>query len=216
MKKLKLVLLLLVIFPLGLDGISQTVNQAELHGTPTISGIKYDRSYLNEHTSVDFRFDIGVSYMRLLKPKFRIGTGITYSRMGYNTSYSNHGNLNQGNPINLEQNIYKCFIELPIKFSSQIGNNAVHSFFFDVNLINQLLICTFTESNYGIYYDKVSFKELKDNNRSVYNVAFQIGATYQKSFTNNLYFGLAPFFKIGILYSNDWSAGLKVAMGFNF
>lgn len=219
MNKLKLILFSLVIFPICYDGISQTKNQVELYFAPSISSMD-NHEFADKYISVGFRFDIGVSYMRHIKQNARIGTGISYSIMGdnYFRSYPN-SIVNPGSTSNFESKSYINFIELPFKFSYQIGNNPDNSFYFDLDLINQLLISTLIQYNDDGYEfeEKVSFDELRDNDKRVYYLAIQFGTTYQKSFANNLFLGLSPFFKYGLMWDNHyWKTGLKIALGYKY
>lgn len=212
-------MLLTIIFQIGHDGISQTKNQVELFIAPTISNIWDKHLHADENTKAGFRFDVGISYMRRIIPRVSIGTGFSYSRMGYNYTdtfidYGGHYTT-PGNSFTVKDKVLENYIELPLKFSAQINNNTEHSFLFDFNVINQLLISTKRTSNRG-GDTKRNFKELRDADRKIYNLAVQIGATYQKSFTNNLFFGLSPFYKAGSRNPSNWNVGLKIIMGYNF
>ena len=210
MNQLKLVLLLALIFLLCHDGISQTENQVEIYAAPTMCNEFDDQS-----SSPGLRFDVGASYMRRIHPKASIGTGLSYSSMGSNSNLSYFDYTTQSNEVNSNK-YFINYIEVPFKFSGQISKNGNKSILYDINIINQFLISVYNKSNHEVV-SKSNFKELKDRNADMYDLAIQIGITYQKRFADNLFFGISPFFKFGITqFPNFWSLGLKVAIGSNF
>ena len=146
--------------------------------------------------------------------------GIGYSRMGYNFkhTFTDHGGFytDPGNTITMSEKIFYDYIEFPLRFSSQINNSSAHSFFIDVNVINQLFI-SYKQTSYVGGETKYNCTEVQDKDWEIYNLAFQLCVPYQKRFANNFFLGLAPFYKIN--FKGDfrtWSVGLKIAMGYNF
>jgi hypothetical protein len=215
--KMKSLLLIFVFNLISIIGISQTVNKVELHIAPTLSYRTLDKEHVDLNHTTGVRFDIGMSYMRLIKQKIRIGTGIGYSKMGYNLSdtYPDY----YGDPVALDYKFFRNFIEIPLKFSLKVNNESENSFFIDFNIINQLFMSQFTRSLNDDPDEYLSFSDLKDSDMKIYNLAILIGATYEKSFNNNICLNIAPFFKYGILSLDnvhDWNAGLKIGIGYNF
>jgi hypothetical protein len=213
MNKLIFALLVLIAFQFGRRGTSQTINQVELYFAPTLATISEKDSYRAEHVQPGFRFETGMSYMRRIYPKASIGAGFSYSSMGYNYFYSY---TQQGEETTVKDRIFNNYVEFPFRFSVQINNDPENSFFVDINVINQLLILYNRKSN--IYPDdRENYKDLRDKDWEVYNVAIQFCATYQKRFTSNYFHGISPFFKINIKRNPlNWSVGLKMAVGRNF
>jgi hypothetical protein len=155
--------------------------------------------------------------MRQIKPKVRLGTGIIYSKMGYNMTFG--GVDLYGDPVSMEYKFFRNFIEIPLKLSLKINDNTESLYLFDVNIINQVFISEYSKSlndNPSFYS---SFSDLRKNEMKVYNIAIQAGITYQKSFNSNLYLKISPFIKYSIFSLNnihDCSAGIKIGIGRNF
>jgi hypothetical protein len=219
-KNLNLMFLLAILLLTGHHGISQKKNQVELYIAPTLAGIMDGQNHSADYTSAGLRYDVGVVYMRRTDPIASFGTGFSYSSLGYNFKYTytdvNGYNADPGQTITEKKKVFRNFIELPIMFSAQLWKIQESAFLVDIELINQLLISTRRTSNIGEDV-KESFREIVDEDRTIYNIAVQLGASYQERISNNFYLEVGPYFKIGIRQDpKQWNAGLKFAMGYDF
>ena len=195
---------------------SQKLNQLEFNFTPTLAyrdfkGTSFDYS-------IGFRYDLGISYRKVLSKKITIGVGLGYSEMGYNL-------LNFHVPdTTIIQDIkaFRHFIELPLLLSYEFYKNENKHLFFDINFINQLYVgqvLKVSDNMENMNELTVTFSDLRKFNYDYHNIALQVGLSYLQNFENKLDFRISPFCKYGLFDLDDihdMSFGVKLGLGYNF
>lgn len=207
----------IIIFSLIIDIGVYAQKQISFYFAPTASYRKFTKD-LGINDDIGMRFDVGLKYQFFIKEKLFVGSGLTYSRMGYNYKvyYEEYGI----GKIKIE--LYRDFLELPILFSYQLYNKKKNKFFIDFNLRNQLFVQEKTKMG-GEFPDdlnlnqKKSFSDLRDSDFKLYNIAIQLGFTYQRQLNDKFSLNISPFYKYGLLDManiHDLSFGIKLGIGY--
>jgi hypothetical protein len=193
---------------------SQSVNQFEVYFTPTGSyRLLKDKTGYDERMAP--RFDAGIAYRKIFMNKVAVGTGLDFSKMGYNGSYYY---AYSDDIIDYRYNRY--FLELPLLFSYGFVKKGKDNLILDLGLVNQFLFHTklnIRQNKFRNFEEVMTYKELRDQKQDVYNFAVQAGITYQRNLTEKWTLRFTPAFKFSVLSMNnihDWTVGLKLGVGY--
>jgi hypothetical protein len=195
---------------------SQGNNKIFIHGGPTLSYRKLVDEY-NFDAHPALRYNIGFDFRRSIGCKIEIGSGIIYSKMGYN--YESFSYL-QTETIHMKY--FRNFVEFPFLFCLKIKEQNKNTFLFDINLVNQFIISDelkAKEDEYDNFEGKRNLKDFKESNLRYYNIAVQLGPSYRRELNPSLIFSISPEFKYSLLNMNnihDWSIGLNIGLGYKF
>jgi hypothetical protein len=193
----------------------QDFNKVFLYTGPTLTYRKLSESLFDANPAL--RFDIGFEYKRNISHKIEIGSGISYSKMGYNYEFYYGPTLET---VNIRY--YRNFIEFPLLFSFDIKDFGKNSILINTNLINQILISDQTKAKQDGYENfeyKRELRDFKESDLKFYNMALQLGITYRRELSKNLLLNISPEFKYSLLNMDnihDLSIGLYIALGFKF
>jgi len=214
---LRISLLLLTALLMNFNGRAQQKNLIDFYFAPTFSSINLNREVYVK-PKLGLRFDLGINYQRIVSDKFLLGSGIGFSRMGYNTEQPAHiDGVGTGDYWHIRK--YRDFIELPLMAGYLLVKDEKKSITFDLSIINQLLIGVQekeTDNKLLGYPIKYSFSELKSRGWDTYGLSLLVGGSYRKSISDSLNLRLSPFVKYGLIKmgsSHDYSVGLKIGLG---
>jgi hypothetical protein len=160
---------------------------------------------------------LGFEYRRTILHKIEIGSGISYSKMGYNYEIYYGQTLES-----LNMRYYRNFLEFPVLVSFAIKDFGKSNLLINSNLINQILFNEQTKAKqegYENFEYKRTLKDFKESDLKYYNIALQLGITYRLDLNENLLLNISQEFKYSLLNMNnihDLSIGLIIGLGFKF
>jgi hypothetical protein len=194
---------------------SQDYNKVFVYAGPTITYRKLSENYFDAKPAL--RYNFGIYYKRSINPKFEIGSGIGYSKMGY--CYESPG-YQITETIHLKY--HRNFLEIPLLFSLNLKEQNKNGILINLNIINQLFISEevkVKEDGYDSFEYKRKLRDFKDSNFKYYNIAIQLGLCYRRDLNQNLLLSVSPAFKYSLLDMDnihDWNIGLDIGMGYSF
>lgn len=208
LKLFKLVLLFFCFLSAKLE--AQTQHEFRLYWAPTLSYRSVEKGSFPHQKAM--RYDIGVNYLYSINDKLKIGSGLVFSRKGFDIDEVSVG------MYDITSNSYKYyrdFVEIPLFAELKLKANDKYSLSFDMGLVNQLYIHESTEGNIYGNIDN-SYSDLIDAKYKTYNLAPYLGFSYHRVFNEKLSLIIAPFFEYGLFSLNnihDYSLGLKIGIG---
>jgi len=206
--------LILLSFVSG-DLFSQTKHNIEIQLAPTLNYRTLKKDFGFNH-GIALRFDVGLNYYYKITSKILVGSGIGFSRMGYNV-YVN--NSDSSNTAKIRLKYFRNLIEMPLLFRYNLKENDNNSFELAIGLINQIYLSEEIKSDESIYEYKMSYSEIKENGWRTYNISVLLGPRYNQSINDHIFLSLNPYFKYALLLFNnnvhDFCFGIKLGFGFN-
>ena len=209
--------LISLLFLSTLLNLTGQTNHFEFSISPTLSYRTLVEDYFNHQ--VGLRYDIALDYYSTISNTVVFGTGLGFSRMGYNARL----NAYDQNGIAYTVKLYTArdFIELPMYMGYWVKRSNQKPILLNLSFVNQVFvhqIAKIKDSEFNNNNDsEESFSEIRNSNLKIYNIAVKLGATYEQNLENNLSLRINPFFKYGLLNMNnvhDFALGLKIGLGY--
>jgi hypothetical protein len=210
-----IILILILLCFISGELFSQSKNNIEIQLAPTLSYRTLKKDYGFNH-GVALRYDCGINYHQKITSKISLGSGIGFSRMGYNV-YDYKSDSISTEKIKL--NYFRNLIEIPIHFKYKLKENNNNSFELTIGLINQIYYSDEIKSDEINYEYRKSYSEIKENGWRTYNISILLGSRYNQNINDHMFLSLNPYFKYALLLFNnnihDFCFGIKFGFGFN-
>ncbi len=214
--KSKIYVTILFFLFMSRTNLSGQTNHLELSVSPTLSYRNLVQEYVNHQ--IGLRYDFGLDYFSTINSTVVFGTGLGYSRMGYNARLDTYAP--NGSVYRAKLSTSRNFVELPIFMGYWVKKQQKKPVLLSLSFVNQVLVSQIVKTNdseSNIYNSKDRFSDIRYSNLKIYNIAVKLGATYEHNLVNNISIKYSPFFKYGLMNMNnihDFSLGLKIGLGY--